>query len=76
MVLPKVYNGKDKTFFFVDYEGYRRDSQQLLLGNVPTAKMRTGETISIFFASFADIHGPGRRDIGVCCRWREMARSC
>ena len=28
-MLPKLYNGKDQTFFFVDYEGYRRDSQQL-----------------------------------------------
>src|SRR6185437_11572896 len=36
IVLPKLYNGRDRTFFFVDYEGYRRDSQQLLLGNVPT----------------------------------------
>jgi hypothetical protein len=43
VVLPKLYNGKDRTFFFVDYEGYRRDSQQLLLGNVPTAKMRAGD---------------------------------
>ncbi len=43
IVLPKLYNGKDRTFFFVDYEGYRRDSQQLLLGNVPTAKMRAGD---------------------------------
>jgi len=43
VVLPKVYHGKDKTFFFVDFEGYRRDSQQLTLGNIPMAKMRTGD---------------------------------
>ena len=43
VTLPKLYRGKDRTFFFVDYEGYRRDSQQLLLGNIPTAKMRTGD---------------------------------
>jgi len=43
VVIPKVYNGKNRTFFFVDYEGYRRDSQQLLLGNIPTLKMRTGD---------------------------------
>ena len=43
VVLPKIYNGKDRTFFFVDYEGYRRSSQQLLLGNVPTLKMRNGD---------------------------------
>lgn len=43
VVIPKLLNGRNKTFFFVDYEGYRRDSQQLLLGNVPTAKMRVGD---------------------------------
>ena len=32
VVLPKLYNGKDHTFFFVDYEGYRRDSQSLAAG--------------------------------------------
>jgi hypothetical protein len=53
VVLPKLYNGKNKTFFFVDYEGYRRASQQLLLGNVPTAKMRTGD-----FSETATIYDP------------------
>lgn len=43
VVVPKIYNGKDRTFFFVDYEGYRRDAQQLLLGNIPTARMRNGD---------------------------------
>jgi hypothetical protein len=51
--LPKLYNGKDRTFFFVDYEGYRRDSQQLLLGNVPTVKMRSGD-----FSETAPIYDP------------------
>jgi hypothetical protein len=53
VVLPKVYNGKDKTFFFVDYEGYRRDSQVLLLGNVPTVLMRKGD-----FSEAAPIYDP------------------
>jgi hypothetical protein len=51
VVLPKLYNGKDRTFFFVDYEGYRRASQQLQLGNIPTLNMRNGdfsETATIF----------------------------
>ncbi len=43
VALPRIYNGRNRTFFFVDYEGYRRDSQQLLLGNVPTLKMRSGD---------------------------------
>ncbi len=53
VVAPKVYNGKDKTFFFVDYEGYRRTSQQLLLGNVPTLKMRSGD-----FSETSPIYDP------------------
>jgi Carboxypeptidase regulatory-like domain len=53
VVLPKLYNGKNKTFFFVDYEGYRRDSQQLTLGNIPTARERTGD-----FGETATIYDP------------------
>jgi hypothetical protein len=41
--IPKLYNGKNKTFFFVDYEGFRRNSQQLLTVTVPTLAMRQGD---------------------------------
>ena len=40
--VPKLYNGKNKTFFFVDYEGFRRTSQNLAVFTVPTAAMRQG----------------------------------
>ncbi|MBV8707283.1 MAG: TonB-dependent receptor, partial [Acidobacteriaceae bacterium] len=53
VVLPKIYNGKNRTFFFVDYEGYRRDSQQLQLGNIPTIRMRNGD-----FSETAPIYDP------------------
>lgn len=53
VVLPKIYNGKNRTFFFVDFEGYQRDSQQLLLGNVPTLRMRSGD-----FGQTASIYDP------------------
>jgi len=53
VVLPRAYNGKNRTFFFVDYEGYRRDAQQLLLGNVPTLAMRRGD-----FSETAPIYDP------------------
>ena len=41
--LPKMFNGRDRTFFFTDYEGtrIRRASQFNTL--VPTASMRTGD---------------------------------
>jgi hypothetical protein len=41
--LPKVYNGKNRTFFFVNYEGLRQNQAQSGRYNVPTAKMRTGD---------------------------------
>lgn len=51
--IPKIYNGRNKTFFFADYEGYRRSSQQFVLGNVPTLKMRAGD-----FSETASIYDP------------------
>ncbi len=41
--IPKVYNGKNRTFFFVDYEGFRRNAQSLLTLTVPTLQMRQGD---------------------------------
>src|SRR6516164_9383248 len=41
--LPKLYHGKNKTFFFVDYEGFRRNQQQLAVVTVPTAASRAGD---------------------------------
>ncbi len=41
--IPKIYNGKNKTFFFFAYERFslRQDSSQLV--RVPTPAMRTGD---------------------------------
>jgi Carboxypeptidase regulatory-like domain len=42
VIIPKLYHGRDKTFFFVDYEGNRKTQsypEQLL---VPTAAERAG----------------------------------
>lgn len=42
--IPKVYNGKNKTFFFFNYEKYRDRSQTTLgLGTVPTDAFRNGD---------------------------------
>jgi hypothetical protein len=42
--IPKVYNGKNRTFFFFNYEKYHdRENSYLGLGTVPTAKMRNGD---------------------------------
>lgn len=42
VVIPKLFNGKDKMFFFVDYEGKRVRQAQTFLSSVPIADFRTG----------------------------------
>lgn len=39
--IPKIYNGRDRTFFFVDYEGLRQSQGNTLTGTVPTALQRS-----------------------------------
>ena len=41
--LPKIYNGRNKTFFFVDWEGYRRNQLQSSVRTVATPKIRLGD---------------------------------
>jgi hypothetical protein len=40
---PHLYNGKDKTFFFFDYEGFRFRSGGTSLQSVPNAAFRSGD---------------------------------
>src|SRR5215813_7238525 len=40
VVIPKVFNGRDKVFFFADYEGLRRIQGTVLSGSVPTVLER------------------------------------
>jgi hypothetical protein len=40
VVIPKVYNGRNKVFFFGDYEGLRRVQGTILTGSVPTVAER------------------------------------
>ncbi|MBM3764880.1 MAG: TonB-dependent receptor [Acidobacteria bacterium] len=43
VVFPKLYNGRNKTFFFGDYEGTRIRESATIVSNIPTARMRTGD---------------------------------
>lgn len=43
VVLPHLYDGHNKTFFFADYEGNRRSTATLQQFLVPSAKDRTGD---------------------------------
>jgi hypothetical protein len=40
VVIPKLFNGRNKVFFFGDYEGLRRVQGTILTGSVPTAAER------------------------------------
>ncbi|HEY2930713.1 MAG TPA: carboxypeptidase-like regulatory domain-containing protein, partial [Acidobacteriota bacterium] len=41
--VPKVYDGKDRTFFFFALDNYRRTDSSSRFLNLPTAKQRTGD---------------------------------
>lgn len=42
-MLTKVYNGRDRSFFFASYEGYRESKSIPLLGNYPTPVQLAGD---------------------------------
>lgn len=43
VVIPRLYNGKNKTFFFTSYEGLRERTQPNYLTSVATQAMRNGD---------------------------------
>ena len=45
--IPRVYSGKDKTFFFADYEGNRRRFATPQQFSVPTLAMRNGNLTNL-----------------------------
>jgi hypothetical protein len=50
VVIPKVLNGHDKTFFFFSYDGLRDTSAGSFTGTVPTALERQGDFSQTFDA--------------------------
>lgn len=52
VILPKLYNGKDRTFWFFGYEALRARSADTLGFTVPTAAMRNGD-----FSGLVDSQG-------------------
>ncbi len=43
VIVPGLYNGHDKTFFFALYEGLRQSTPATFTGTVPTSAFRTGD---------------------------------
>jgi outer membrane receptor protein involved in Fe transport len=54
VVIPHLYNGKNKTFFFANYEGFRLRQGAGLILSVPTQAMRNGD----FSALGVNIYNP------------------
>jgi hypothetical protein len=52
--IPKLYNGRNRTFFFFDYQGTRIRTGQTFLASVPPAAWRTGD-----FSGYNQIFDPG-----------------
>src|SRR5438094_4716818 len=45
--LPKIYNGKNKTFWFFDWEGLKQRQDQFAIAGVPTPAMWGGDLSNI-----------------------------
>jgi hypothetical protein len=43
VVVPKLYNGRERTFWFLNWEGYRSRRGSTVLSTVPTADQRNGD---------------------------------
>ena len=50
--IPKLYNGKNRTFFHVSLDWFRQNQAQTAIGTVPTSAMKGGD-----FGSFVDANG-------------------
>jgi hypothetical protein len=43
VTLPKIYNGRNRTFFFADFQGTRWVQGQVFFGSIPSQRQRTGD---------------------------------
>jgi Carboxypeptidase regulatory-like domain/TonB dependent receptor len=50
VIIPRVFDGRNKLFFFADYEGLRRRQGTILTGSVPTALERNSG-----YTNFSDL---------------------
>ncbi len=50
LLLPKIYNGRNRTFFLFSYDGYTTPGARILVPNVPTVRFRQGDFSRLFDA--------------------------
>ena len=67
LVVPHLYNGHNKTFFFLDYEGNRRRTSQAEQYAVPTANERAGDLSDLAAAGAIPILNTGSNPINPNC---------
>jgi outer membrane receptor protein involved in Fe transport len=48
ILIPRLYDGHDKTFFFFNFEGVRQNTPQTIIDSVPTALQRQGDFSQTF----------------------------
>ena len=63
VLLPKIYNGKNKTFFFGDFERTRIRETSTIANTLPTLRMRGGDFGELPAAR------PAARGGAIACRW-------
>ncbi len=56
--IPKLVHGRNKTFFFVDYEGFRLRQGVSYTETVPTAAERTGDLSALAASQGVNIYDP------------------
>ena len=52
VLIPKIYNGKNRTFFYLTQDWFKQNQSQNQIGTVPTAAMKNGD-----FSHFVDASG-------------------
>jgi hypothetical protein len=57
VLFPKLYNGKNRTFFFFSWEGSREGNGLTNLLNVPTQRMRSGDFSEVAAPIFNPLSG-------------------
>ncbi len=55
--IPKIYNGKNRTFFFFNLEGYTTSATSILTQSVPTAAYRQGDFGCALYAASTNCTG-------------------
>ena len=58
VVIPHLYNGHNKTFFFGAYEGWRHPAQQTIFEVVPSTAMKQGDFSNYNSEGFAALSNP------------------